>query len=204
MQMRMALIRAAAVAANVAGGDAVRRKVGASPAPLPPGRAFALPIERPGGRYLTRIQMDRMKKAAAEAAKRAEEDNKLRGMTSFGVLMDLLKTPSVFVFRHKVKALMVLLCGSLGVICFLLSAIKKMSKDLKRKRMELSSIHLILFHRLAALKGRSQHWKKIGEEMDMELKDCRILKLTKVEAVLGMLFDELDTLTCENILRQQK
>eukprot|EP00954_Amorphochlora_amoebiformis_P027077 1383171-Amorphochlora_amoeboformis.AAC.1 len=40
-------------------------------------RKFALPVERPGGRYITRIQMKRMKEAAIEAAKFSEKESGL-------------------------------------------------------------------------------------------------------------------------------
>uniref|UniRef100_A0A7S2TTP6 Transmembrane protein n=1 Tax=Lotharella oceanica TaxID=641309 RepID=A0A7S2TTP6_9EUKA len=167
----------------------------APPTPGNTGRSFALPIERPGARYLTRIQMDRMKKAAAEATERAKEDAKLRGQSGLGVLLGLI--PMEFLSRHRVKILsLVLMCGASAVFV-IIAYMKKMRDDLRVKRTQLERIRLLVFHRLAALRAKSKHWEALGKEMDAELRDHQLLKISRVEAAIAMLFDELLTLTAQ-------
>mmetsp|Transcript_9321 Transcript_9321/g.15046 ORF Transcript_9321/g.15046 Transcript_9321/m.15046 type:complete len:262 (+) Transcript_9321:97-882(+) len=167
-------------------------------------RNFSLPVERPGGRYLTRIQMDRMKKAAAEAAKRAEKDRLLRGRTGLGVIIEMLQTPVGFVQRHKIKFLISIILGSTVVMIVLVLVLRKMRDNLREKKTELKRLRLLIFHRLTMLKERSNHWKEIAREMEIEMADCKALQISRTEAAIGMLFDELLTLSTERYVPEDQ
>ncbi|GAB5362631.1 hypothetical protein AAMO2058_000813900 [Amorphochlora amoebiformis] len=155
-------------------------------------RKFALPVERPGGRYITRIQMKRMKEAAIEAAKFSEKESGL------GVMIKMLRTPMKLINRHRVKVLVGVLCGSGLALIFLASVVKKFRDELRQKKTQLKRIENLLLSRLEYLqKLRPGHWDNIREEMEGEVKDCTLLKTSPSESYISMLFDELLTLTAQ-------
>eukprot|EP00468_Gymnochlora_sp_CCMP2014_P009902 CAMPEP_0167745460 /NCGR_PEP_ID=MMETSP0110_2-20121227/3163_1 /TAXON_ID=629695 /ORGANISM="Gymnochlora sp., Strain CCMP2014" /LENGTH=167 /DNA_ID=CAMNT_0007630103 /DNA_START=1 /DNA_END=501 /DNA_ORIENTATION=+ len=161
-------------------------------------RKFALPIERPGARYMTRLQRSRIAKAAADSVQRVREGSQFRGLTSLSVLLDLTKRPINFIYRHRIKFIVLIFCGGTSAFLLLVSMFRKMRDEVRRRRAELKRIETLLESRLESLrKLNPKHWNKIYAEIRAEIADRIAVgeaRLTKVESYIGMMFDELLTL----------
>jgi hypothetical protein len=189
-------------------------------------------VERPGARYMTRLQLDRLKKAGSDLAiQQLAKDSK---GTVASVVLTQLARPMSYLRQHRAKLLLLLLCGSLSMTAALLINLKRTKKQLGQCMTAVSHLsnpfsplnpkllgltqpfsmeqvqktQLLLYYRLNKLKRRFKtHWEPLCRDLDTAVNkraDNTAFSgsVTVTEALVCLLFDELETLTAEKAAKK--
>ena len=158
-------------------------------------RRFDLPIERPGARYLTKIQKQRLQQSLSGAANAAAASGKSTGASS-SLSGLIFGAPARALYRNRVVLLAVALTSSAVAVFLLARTVRALQKRLLSERAEVQGLSVLIMRRLRRLKERlPAYWAKRSAEVNDKLRGVERFRVRFAAAAVKMLFDDLERLS---------
>lgn len=152
-------------------------------------------VERPGARYLTKIQKQRLQQSLSGAANAAAASGKSTGASS-SLSGLIFGAPARALYRNRVVLLAVALTSSAVAVFLLARTVRALQKRLLSERAEVQGLSVLIMRRLRRLKERlPAYWAKRSAEVNDKLRGVERFRVRFAAAAVKMLFDDLERLS---------